>query len=96
MSSHNPLTQLRCLDTSSPTFHDQVNRILYGEEYTRWMSGLQGEDLMGLVEYLDNVRRHVSLFRSHSTYSRLSMLSILAVPPSGSVCANSEVYAAPK
>jgi len=64
MSSRNPLTQLRRLDATSPTFHDQVCNILYGEEYTRWMPGLQGDDLMGLVNYLDNVRRCVSLFRS--------------------------------
>ena len=96
MSSHNPLTQLRRLDKSSPTFHDKVSNILYGEEYTRWMSGLQGEDLMGLVDYLDDVRCHVSLFRSHLTRSRPSIISIPAVPPSGSVCANSEIYAVPK
>jgi len=63
MSSHNPLTQPRRLDTSSPTFHDQVSNILYGE-YRQWVSGLQGEDLMGLVGYPDNVRRHASLFSS--------------------------------
>jgi len=62
MSSHNPLTQLRLLDTTSPTFHDQVSEILYGDEYTRWMLGLQGEDLMGLVDYLDDVCRCMSLF----------------------------------
>ena len=95
MSSH-PLTQLRRLDKSSPTFQDQVSNILYGEEYTRWMSGLQGEDLVGLVDYLDDVRRRVSLFRSHLTRSRPSMLSIPVVPPSGSVCENSEIYAAQK
>ena len=64
MSSHHPLTRLRRLDASSPTFHDQVDTILHEEEYRRWMSGLQGEDLMGLVDYLDNVCRRVSLFSS--------------------------------
>ena len=64
MSSHNPLTQLHRLDKSSPTFHDKVSNILYGEEYTRWMSDSQGKDLLGLVNYLDNVRRCVSLFHS--------------------------------
>jgi len=64
MSSRSPLTQLLLLDTASPTFQDQVSNILYGEEYTRWMSGLQGEDLMRLVDFLDKVCRRVSLFSS--------------------------------
>jgi len=64
MSSHNPLTLLRRLDTTSPTFHDQVSNILYGEEYIRWVPDLQGEDLMELVDYLDKVGRRFSLLRS--------------------------------
>jgi len=64
MSSDNPLTQLRRLDTTSPTFYDQVSGILCGKEYIQWMPGLQGEDLMGLVDYLDSVCRRVSLFSS--------------------------------
>jgi len=96
MSSHSPLTQLRRLDASSPTFHDQVSNILYGEEYTRWVSSLQGEDIMGLVDYLDDVRRRVSLLSSPPTHSRPSTLSILEVPPSGRVYANSEIYVAPR
>ena len=61
MPSRNPLNQLRGLDTSSSTFHDQVSNILYGEEYKRWMPNLQGDDLVGFVDYLDKVRHHVSL-----------------------------------
>jgi len=64
MSSYNPLTHLRHLDTTSPTFQDQVSNILYGEEYTRWVSDIQGEDLMELVDYLDKVGRRISLLRS--------------------------------
>jgi len=60
MPSHNPLTQLHRLDTSSSTFQDQVSDILYGEEYKQWVPNLQGDDLMGLVDYVDNVRRRVS------------------------------------
>jgi len=61
MSSGNPLTLLRRLDTSSSTFHDQVSNILSGEEYKRWKPGVQGDDLVGLVDYLDKVRHRVSL-----------------------------------
>jgi len=64
MSSHNPLTQLRHLDTSSSTFQDQVSNVLYGEEYTQWIPNLQGDDLIGLVDYLDEVRCRDSLLRS--------------------------------
>jgi len=64
MPSHNPLNQLLGLDKSSLTFHDQVNTMLCGEEYTRWIPDIQGDDLVGLVEYLDKVRRRVSLFSS--------------------------------
>jgi len=64
MSFHDPLDRLRRLDTSSSTFCEQVSSILYGEEYARWVSNLQGGDLAGLVDCLDKVRRHVSLFRS--------------------------------
>jgi len=64
MSSHNPLTRLRRLDKSSSTFQDQVSNVLYGEEYIQWIPNLQGDDLIGLVDYLDKVRRNVSLLRS--------------------------------
>jgi len=64
MPSHNPLTRLRHLDTSSSTFQDQISNILYGEEYKQWIPNLQGDDLMGLVDYLDKVRRRISLLRS--------------------------------
>ena len=64
MPSSNPLTRLRRLDTSSSTFQDQVSNILYGKEYERWEPKLQGDDLTGLVDYLDKVRRRVSLLRS--------------------------------
>jgi len=64
LRSHNPLNQLRRLDASSSTFHDQISSILCGEEYKRWMSNLQGDDLAGLTDYLDKVRHYVSLVRS--------------------------------
>jgi len=63
MSFDNPLNQLRRLDRSSSTFHDRVGNILYGEEYKRWKPDVRGDDLVGLVDYLDEVRR-VSFVRS--------------------------------
>jgi len=58
---HLPALQgLRHLNRSSPDFHDQLSRVLYGEEYQQWVQNLQGDDLMGLLDYLDKVRRHVA------------------------------------
>jgi len=53
MSSRSPLEQLRRLDTSSPEFHDRVSNILGGGEYREWVSTIEGDDLVGLVGYLD-------------------------------------------
>jgi len=64
MSLSNPLKQLRRLDMFSSEFHDQVSNILYGEEYRKWVKNLEGDDLMGIVEYLDKVRCRGSLLRS--------------------------------
>ena len=64
MSSRGPLKELRCLDRSSSKFHDQVSNILYGEEYKLWVPTIQGDDLVGLVDYLDKVCCHVSFLRS--------------------------------
>lgn len=94
MSSHGLLEQLRRLDRSSSEFHSQVNSILYEEEYKQWVQTVQGDDLVGLVEFLDEVFCCVSLLRSHSSHHRLSVFSTLSVPPSRSVCANSGMYAA--
>ena len=62
-SSHNPSEQLRRLDVSSPKFRDHVRKMFYGEEYKRWMLGVQGDDLLGLVEYLDKVCFYFSFTR---------------------------------
>jgi len=56
MSSRSPLKQLRRLDKSSSKFHDRVSNILYGKEYMQWVPTIQGDDLVGLVDYLDEVR----------------------------------------
>ena len=64
MSSRSPLKQLRHLDGSSSRFPDQVSNILYGGEYKQWVPTIQGDDLVGLVDYLDKVRCRVSLLCS--------------------------------
>jgi len=55
------LQRLQSLDRSSPDFHDQFSNVLYGEEYMRYMSNLQHDDLVWLVEYLDKVRKPITL-----------------------------------
>ena len=59
MSSPNSptLQQLDHLDSSSTDFHNQLCNVLHGEEYSRCMPNLQGDDLVRLVDYLDKVRR---------------------------------------
>jgi len=98
MSSNDPLRRLFRLDRSSSKFHDQVSNILYGEEYRQWVPNLPSEDLVGLVDYLDKVLHRASPLRSppRSSKNRRSMLSILPVPLSGSVCASSERFVAPE
>lgn len=57
MALHNlpVLQKLNDFDRSLPEFHDQLNNALYGEEYTRCVKNLHGDDLMWLVDYLDKV-----------------------------------------
>ena len=55
------LQQLHHLDRSSPGFNDQLCNVLYGSEYSQCAPNLQGGDLAWLVDYLDKVRRHVTL-----------------------------------
>ena len=95
MTSQNLLQQLRNLDDSSFEYHDQFSNILYGKEYMRCVEDLQGDDLVEFVDYLDKVRCRVALLRLYSSKRRPSIFSILPVPVSGNVYANSEAYAAP-
>jgi len=88
MSSFNPLGQLRRLDGSSPGFHDQLSHVLYGEEYKKWVSSIDGDDLVWLVDYLDKVRCHVAVPDPLLTQSRLSTVSTPPVPDSENVYAN--------
>ena len=61
MPSRSPLEQLRSLDESSLEFRDQVNNILVGKKFKDWVPTIQDDDLVGLVDYLDKVRRPFSL-----------------------------------
>jgi hypothetical protein len=54
------LQQLNDLNRSSLGFHDRLSDILSGEEYKQRVPNLQNGDLMWLVNYLDNVSRHVA------------------------------------
>ena len=64
MFSHPSVTmqELPRLDTSSPIFRDQLSDFLNGEEYARYASGLEGDDLVWLIDYLDEVRHRATLF----------------------------------
>jgi len=57
MTLHDILQQLRRPDEFSPGFHDQLSNTICGEEYKQIVPTLQGDDLIRLVDYLDEVRR---------------------------------------
>ena len=60
-SPSSPALQRLChLNKSSPDFHHQINDVLYGKEYQQCVPNLQGDDLVWLVDYLDNVRCNIS------------------------------------
>ena len=61
MPSRSPLEQLRSLDESSLEFQDQVSNILAGKQFKDWVPTIQDDDVVGLVDYLDKVRRRFSL-----------------------------------
>ena len=54
------LQKLHYLDRSLSEFHHQLINVLYGEEYARCVKGIQGDDLRWLVDYLDEVGRHIA------------------------------------
>jgi len=55
------LQELYRLDGTSPDFQGQLSRILHGQEYVQCVPNLQGDDLVWLVDYLDEVRRYTAL-----------------------------------
>ena len=95
LSSCPVLERLGSLDTSATDFHHQLDNILYGEEYARCVENLQGDDLMRLVDFLDNVRGRVICSSSCSCLPRFLTVLLLPVPLSRSVCKNSEACAKP-
>ena len=92
---HPVLQKLRDLDRLSG-FHDQLSDVLFGEEYVRCLTNLEGDDLRWLVDYLDEVR-HRNYFRCvYLSEHRLSTASLLSALLPGSVYANSGLYAGPE
>ena len=55
MIPHDPFEQLRNLDKTSPQFHEQLNKFLHGDVYQNVFLGLESDDLVWFVEYLDGV-----------------------------------------
>jgi hypothetical protein len=55
MAPLTPLQRLRRLDKASPQFPRQLTSLLHEKGYRACVMSLQGEDLLWLVEYLDNV-----------------------------------------
>lgn len=53
------LQQLYHLDKSSSNFDSQLNDILRGGEYVGCEKDLERHDLIWLIDYLDEVCRHV-------------------------------------
>ena len=88
------LQRLYKLDASSPDFQDQLYDLLREHEFQECVPALQGDDLMQLVDYLDEVRLRVALPTLRSSRHRLSIVSILPVWLPKSHCMNSEPYAA--
>ena len=64
MASNDLLQQLHHLNVTSPGFHDQLSNVLYGEGYKKCVSGLQDDDVVQLVDYLDKVCCCAALFHS--------------------------------
>ena len=58
------LQQLHHLSKASPTFHDQLRNVLYGEEYRQCVPNLEGDNLVWLVDYLDKVPGRIIFPRS--------------------------------
>ena len=55
------LQQLHRLNKSSSDFHDRLCGVLYESEYGQCGQILEDDDWVWLIDYLDEVRRHVAL-----------------------------------
>ena len=74
----------------SPKFHDQLSNVLCARKYRRCAPNLQSDDLVRLVGYLHQARRHVALPSPRSSQWRLLMVSTLPALPPKSQCASLE------
>lgn len=61
MIPHDPFGQLRNLDKTSPQFPEQVSNFLHGDVYQSVFPGLESDNLVWFVEYLDGVSLHPSV-----------------------------------
>ena len=77
---------------SSPRFRDQFNNVLCAKDYRRCVPNLQNDDLVRLVGYLHQARRHVALPPPRSSQWRLLMVSTLLALHPKSQYVNSEGY----
>ena len=75
------LQQLRRLDRSSPGFHDQLSNVLNSKQYERTVPNLQGDELVSLVDYLDQVCHPIS--PPPSLLKRTQALDVLDPASSG-------------
>ena len=64
MISHDPLQELRDLDSASPRFRNELIKFLRGDEYRNVFPTLQNEDLTWLVEYLEKVSLQTIFLRA--------------------------------
>ena len=55
------LEKFQNLHASSSELQDQLNDLLRGEDYQECVPNLEGDDLVWLVEYLDEVCRPIAL-----------------------------------
>ena len=89
------LQKLNNLDKSSPEFHDQLNNVLYTEEYIQCVTNVQGDNLTWLVDFLDNVSCCVVCGYSGSCRHRPSTVSLSLALLSGNVYVSSKAYVDP-
>ena len=81
------------LDQSSPEFSNQLNKVLYGQEYEKCVQNFQMDDPVWFVDYLDKVCPHVNFLARYSSQDRLSIVLTLPVPLPENVYGNSGAYA---
>ena len=58
--SSQTLQELGRLDKSSSDFDDKLHDVLYEKEYAIHEGDFEDDDLIWLIDYLDEVRRHIA------------------------------------